>query len=308
MSKSTPTSDPLDRLRGLHAHLASSIRGQSQVIGRVADAIIRSELKLQRCGRFAFFGPTGVGKTELTMAFSNYLHEGRPGHCHRLDCSEFSSPEAVPGFLGGQGNAGRLASFKLSGGDTILFDEIEKAHRTFLDLFLQLLEPGRITLASGVLLDVSDVYIVATSNIASHEILDLAHASPASIERHVLRRAETVLRPEILNRFDEALVFRPLEYDTQVEILRQKLSAYLEPLRDQGFYVDVQESAVSFLVRHGFDRRMGARPLLRAIHRHVGNALALRALAGAGRAGTLRVADRGDALMLAEARSGGELL
>lgn len=300
MNQSSPMSHDQVRLRGLHAHLSSCIRGQGHVIDRVTKALVRSELNLQKHSRFLFLGPTGVGKTELTSAFTTCLHDGKPGRLHRIDCSEFASADSVAGFLSAKrGAQGRLASLKLACGDTLLFDEIEKAGRSFQDLLLQLLEPGRITLTSGRVIDVSSNYIVCTSNIASHEILDLAHASFATIERHILRRAETVLRPEILNRFDDALVFRPLEYDTQVEILRQKLAAYLEPLRKERWHVEVDEGVIPFLVRYGFDRRMGARPLLRVIHRFVGNALASRALADSSRAGVLCVAGNGVELTLA---------
>ncbi len=299
MTDQTPECENRPRLQGLQSHFASCIRGQQHVIERVARALIRSELCLHRHARFLFLGPTGVGKTELANVFTAYLRGGESGHAHRIDCSEFPTEEAVSGFLKDERNSkGRLASLKMSRGDTLIFDEIEKAEGAFRDLLLQLLEPGRITLSSGRVVDVSQLYIVCTGNIASKDILALRRAPFSSIERHILRSAEKVLRPEVLNRFDETLVFRPLEYDMQVEILEQHLAAYVAQMRELQWRIQVHQGVIPFLVRHGFDRRMGARPLLRAIRRYVGDALAARALAGAEQEGVLQVAENGQELVL----------
>jgi len=295
--------EKVSHLRSLHRYLKRHIHGQDHVLGPVSHAIIRAELGLEKPGRFLFLGPTGVGKTETAMAFTRYLRGDSVGSIVRYDCSEFRSPDSLRWLLGDRvGDRGRFGTLGQKGAVTLLFDEIEKAGRDFLDLLLQVLEPGRITLASGEPVDLSNCFVVCTSNIASHELLELKHSTPTTLERHVLSRAQQVLRPEIFNRFDETLVFRPLEYDTQVEILRQKLEEYLEPIRAGDCDIALDATVLPFLIRHGFDRRLGARPVLRAIRKHVGNALAEDLLAGGNGKGRLCVDATTDQLTMTTAR------
>ena len=142
----------------------------------------------------------------------------------------------------------------------------------------------------------SRYHIVCTSNLASNEILELRHSSVATIERHVLGRARESLRPEIFNRFDETLVYRPLEFGTQVEIAEAKIAGHLDSLRAKGFVLSVGPGVTAFLVRQGIDRKFGARPLLRAIRKHVGNAVVEHLRAGGDGSGQLEV--HGECLVL----------
>ncbi len=187
-------------------HLVSRIRGQAEVIGRVAAVLQRAELGLTKPGRpkasFLFLGPTGVGKTELTLCFSEYLLGS--GSVHRFDMSEFQNQNSVGLLLGEHlGERGLLGSaLDKRQICTLLFDEIEKAHPRVLDLFLQMLDAARVTLADGNTLDLSGCYIVMTSNIGSAEIMGLHHSAYATMERHVLTRAQQSLRPELYARSD----------------------------------------------------------------------------------------------------------
>jgi ATP-dependent Clp protease ATP-binding subunit ClpB len=283
------TADRLLALAGLRAGLHASIRGQSSALDAIAAAAVRAVLGLVEVApRFLLLGPTGVGKTQTALTLSQAVFRRE---AWRLDMSEYQRQESLDNLLGTlQGEPGRLGRMTAeSASGLLLMDELEKAHPLVLDLLLQMLEPGHVTLASGQRLDLRDCFIVCTSNIATADLVDLQHASPATIERHVRAQAEQVLRAEIVNRFDDVLVFAPLDYDTQVEIARLHLDALLQFLARQGYRVTADEAVVQFLVGQGFDRRMGARPLRRALQRWVGDAVAADLLAGGTGRGTLRV-------------------
>ncbi len=286
------------KLFGLELHLQQCIRGQSHALKPLAATIVRAELGLQKPARFLLLGPTGVGKTETALAFTECLHG--PGHLERIDCSEYNGGELFRNLLGSRsGDRGRLGEFerRIPRG-TLLLDEIEKADMAFRDLLLQILDPGRITLACGETLDLSRYHIVCTSNIASNEILDLRHSTASTIERHVLGRARESLRPEIFNRFDETLVYRPLEFDTQIEIVEAKLAIYLQALRTKGYLLSVGPGVASFLARYGIERKFGARPMLRAIRKYVGNAVVDCLRSGGDGCGFLTVHSSNDYLVV----------
>ena len=140
-------------------------------------------------GSFLFLGPTGVGKTQVTIAFTEFLMS--PDHLFRFDMSEYQTPESIGVLLGGKlGERGTLALARdRHDHGTLLCDEIEKAHPRVLDIFLQILDAARVTMANGETLDLSGFYIVFTSNIAAAEMLELQHSTFATMERHVLTRA-----------------------------------------------------------------------------------------------------------------------
>ena len=191
--------DRLEHLRHLEAHLCEQIRGQDHVISRVVPVLHRGELGLSTPGRprgsFLFLGPTGVGKTELALAFTRYLFGYEK--LFRFDMSEYQTQESLGLLLGGKlGEIGLLglAVAKSSTG-TLLFDEIEKAHPRVLDIFLQILDAARVTMANGETLDLSGFYIVFTSNLGGADILNLQHSTFATMERHVLARLSNLSAP-----------------------------------------------------------------------------------------------------------------
>lgn len=194
----------VERLRGLPTHLAAKIKGQDHVLPRVCSVLTRGELGFAHPrrprGSFLFVGPTGVGKTETTNVFTAYLGDGVSPI--RFDMSEYQLQSSVDKLIGENrddpGLLGRALRDKKSG--TLLFDEIEKAHALVLDLFLQILEDGRITLATGETVDVRPFYVVCTSNIGSEETMRMENAPFASVERTVLMRVRERLRPELVGR------------------------------------------------------------------------------------------------------------
>ena len=254
------------------------------MIPRVVAALHRGELDLTTSSRprgsFLFLGPTGVGKTELTLAFTRYLLGAEK--LFRFDMSEYQTQESVAVLIGGRvGEVGLLGMARgKSNTGTLLFDEIEKAHPRVLDLFLQIVDAARVTMASGETLDLSGFYVVFTSNIAASEILNLQHSSFATMERHVLAKAQQSLRPELYARITEKLVFNRLTYDVQMEIARFHIGRELAFLRSKGFDLAADESVVSFLMQRGFHPRLGARPLRDIIEKHLRGAVADAKLGG----------------------------
>ncbi len=253
------------------------------MIPRVVSVLHRGELGLTTLNRprgsFLFLGPTGVGKTELSLAFTDYLL-GKD-KLFRFDMSEYQTQESLGVFLGGRvgetGLLGLVVAKSVTG--TLLFDEIEKAHPRVLDVFLQILDAARVTMASGETLDLSGFYVVFTSNIAAAEIINLQHSSFATMERHVLAKAQRTLRPELYARITEKLVFNRLNYDVQMEIAQLHIARELCFLRDKGFELALGDSVISFLMQRGFHPRLGARPLRDTIEKHLRGALADATLA-----------------------------
>jgi ATP-dependent Clp protease ATP-binding subunit ClpA len=276
--------DRLEHLRHLEAYLHEQIRGQDHVMPSVVSVLQRGELGLTKAGRprgsFLFLGPTGVGKTELSIAFTRYLFGN--DKLFRFDMSEYQTQESLGILLGGRiGEVGLLGMARAkSATGTLLFDEIEKAHPRVLDLFLQILDAARVTMASGETLDLSGFYIVFTSNIAASEILNLQHSSFATMERHVLAKAQQSLRPELYARVTEKLVFKRLSYDVQMEVARLHIGREVSFLRDKDFDLTVGHSVVSFLMQRGFHPRLGARPLRDTIEKYLRGAVADALLAG----------------------------
>lgn len=265
------------RLRGLESHLRGRIRGQDHVLRRVAAPLVSAEMGLAAPGRprgsFLFIGPTGTGKTELALAFTDYLLG--PDHLHRFDLSEYQNQSSVDKLIGAdrsdRGLLGQVLTTAFRG--TLLFDEMEKAHPLVLDLFLQLLDPGRITLATGETLSLADWYIVFTSNLGSAEAMRMERSSFATVEAAVLRRVTQKLRPEFGPRIDEKLVFARLTPEVQHEICELLVARESARLRELGHDFQVSREALEFLVREGYDPLLGARPMRRAVERHLQSAV-----------------------------------
>ena len=290
------------KLRALESHLRSKIRGQDHALPRIASVLQRGQLGLRKPGRplgsFLFLGPTGVGKTEVTIAFTEFVLG--LDHLFRFDMSEYQTQESIGLLLGGKiGERGTLAlAHDKHGRGTLLCDEIEKAHPRVLDLFLQILDAARITMANGETLDWSEFYIVFTSNIAAAELLELQHSSFATMERHVLTHAQRAMRPELYGRINEKIVFNKLTYDVQLEIARLLLAQEVAFLRAKGHCIEPAANVLPFLVRRGFHPRLGARPLRDVVEKTIGDAVAADVLAGGSGCGKLIADEGGERLCL----------
>jgi len=271
-------------------------------VQRVASLLRRGELGLRKPGRpkgsFLFLGPTGVGKTELTLRFTRHLF-GDDG-LFRFDMSEYQNQSSLALLLGANASEGGSlgAVFDRSSAGTLLFDEIEKAHPRILDIFLQILSAARVTLANGRTLDLSGFYIVLTSNLGASELLTAQHSSFATIERRVLTIAQQSLRPELYARINEKIVFNRLSYDVQFDIARQLVDDELTFLRQQGHEVEIADDVLPLVVRLGFHPRLGARPMSDAVERLLEDAVARALIDSGGARGTLRASACGTRLVL----------
>ena len=289
-------------LNGLESHLLSKIKGQNHVIARVCSVLERGQLGLQPIdkplGSFLFLGPTGVGKTELTLEFTRYLFGGN--EVYRFDMSEFLHLDNVKLLMGDEtGTPGRLG-YVLSQHQqgVLLFDEIEKAHRLIWDLFLQMLDAARITLNDHRTYDLSGFYLVCTSNIGSQRLLRPTRLPFTTLERAVISELHKFFRPELVGRFDEKIVFKPLSPDTQREIGQFAIFEELARFRQKGFDLRVSEEAFEFLVRRGIHKAFGARPMKKTVQKFIGDAIAQALKSGAQLSGTLAVSPLADHLTI----------
>ena len=289
-------------LNGLESHLLSKIKGQNHVIARVCSVLERGQLGLQPIdkplGSFLFLGPTGVGKTELTLEFTRYLFGSN--EVYRFDMSEFLHLDNVKLFMGDEtGNPGRLGNvLSQHQQGVLLFDEIEKAHRLIWDLFLQMLDAARITLNDHRTYDLSGFYLVCTSNIGSHRLLRPTRLPFTTLERAVISELHRFFRPELVGRFDEKIVFKPLSPDTQREIGQFAIFEELARFREKGFDLRVSEEAFEFLVRRGIHKAFGARPMKKTVQKFIGDAIAQALKSRAQPSGTLAVSPLADHLTI----------
>src|ERR671923_1728956 len=269
------TADPtkLSKLHELDSLLPREIRGQSHTLPRIVSALRRGELGLTKPARprgsFLLLGPTGVGKTETVVVTTTQVFGAE--QLFRFDMSEFQNQEALGLLLGARlGEVGYLGGGRDRASEgSLLFDEAEKAHPRVLDILLQLLDAARITVATGQTLDFSGFYIWLTSNIGSAELMSLQHSNDATLERHVLTRAQQSLRPEIFARITEKIVFHRLTYEHQLEIAEKFLRKEVAFLRAQGHDLTVDDSVLPFLVRKGFHPKLGARPMRDAVEKSI---------------------------------------
>ncbi|HEY5743420.1 MAG TPA: AAA family ATPase [Terrimicrobiaceae bacterium] len=266
-----------EKIRGLADHLRSHIRGQDHVLTKVCPHITRAELTPRKTERpkasFLFLGPTGVGKTQLTKCLSHYLFG--QDLLFRFDMSEFLHLDNVKFLIGDEtGQTGRLGKvLSAQSRGILLFDEFEKAHRLIWDLYLQMLDAGRITLADHHTYDLSEFYIICTSNIGSERLLRHSRLPYADLEKTMLIRLSRFMRPELIGRFSEIAVFKPLSLDTQIEIANMAIEDELAHLRQAGFTVIIDSKATEFLIRKGIHKTLGARPMRNTVEKFIGQAV-----------------------------------
>ncbi len=302
MNTTTLDVGKLERLRQVDGVLRTEIRGQNQVLPRVVSVVQRGELSLTKPARprgsFLLLGPTGVGKTETVVVLTNQIFGAEK--LFRFDMSEFQTQESLGLLLGARlGEKGYLGAVRERAAEgSLLFDEAEKAHPRVLDILLQLLDAARITIATGQTLDFSGFYVWLTSNIGSAELMTLQHSNDATLERHVLSRAQQALRPEIFARITEKLVFNRLSYEHQLEIAEKFLAREIEFFAARGHKLELDKTVLPFLVRKGFHPKLGARPMRDAVEKLVGDALAGHLLAGKNSGGRLQVDESRDCLIV----------
>jgi|GEM_PF-140655 len=308
-SLSAPTNS-LEVLRGLHSYLEQRIIGQPEVLPSLVELIQNGELGLTDPRRprasFLFLGPTGVGKTEVTLNFSDYIFgEDRVA---RFDMSEYQLQSSVEKIIGASRDDGGLFEMeydRIGGEGTILFDEIEKGHPRVIDLFLQILDAGRITLASGRTLDLSKTYVVATSNIGAQALMSQRRTTRATLVRFVESQAQLELRPEIFARMDQVCVFNRLTYDDQRKIAQIMIQGEIgRQAKQNGLKLEYSSELVQICMSQGFHPKLGARPMRGAVERNIRAAIRENLLAGGSGSGHLvSYTDEGVVRLESKARS-----
>lgn len=277
------------KLLNLAAEMHERVVGQDEAVQQVATALqrARAELRDQKrpIANFLFLGPTGVGKTELAKTVAE-KYFGDEDNMIRLDMSEYQNQDSLDRLLGSNTmatpgiltEAVRHKPFAL-----LLLDEIEKAHPDILNVFLQLMEDGRLTDALGRTVDFTNVIMVATSNAGTQYIQEkiaVGEKVEDFQEDLIKNKLQGIFRPEFLNRFDSVVVFRPLDEEEILQIAGLMLQKVQKRLADKGIFFEVTQEAQAELARAGFDPIYGARPLRRVIQEKVDNALAQFLLQG----------------------------
>ncbi|MDA1024509.1 MAG: ATP-dependent Clp protease ATP-binding subunit [bacterium] len=268
-------------LLNLEERMHGRVIGQEEAVKAVAAALRRARADLRSDGRpianFLFLGPTGVGKTELAKTTAE-AYFGSEDAMIRFDMSEYQESTSVYKLIGDTGNGGLLTeSVRKRPFAIVLLDELEKAHPDILNLFLQVMDDGRLTDGAGRTIDFTNVILVATSNAGSAYIQDAVKRgdSSAVMKEHLLEEElKGVYRPEFLNRFDGGMVFKPLSEEDVIAITYLMLRKVTARLEIKGIQFRASDDAVYALAKKGYDPKFGARPLRRVIQDDVDTAIA----------------------------------
>jgi len=279
-----------DKLLQMEGKLHDRVVGQDEAIGAVSNAIRRSRAGLsdpnRPMGSFLFLGPTGVGKTELCKALAGFLFDSED-HMVRIDMSEFMEKHSVsrligapPGYVGYEEGGTLTEAVRRKPYSVLLLDEVEKAHPDVFNVLLQVLDDGRLTDGQGRTVDFKNTVIVMTSNLGSHQIMQMVGQDSEMIREAVWVEVKQHFRPEFLNRIDEAVVFHALDQKNIEAIARIQLKALEGRLEKLEMKLDVSPAALKELAKVGFDPAFGARPLKRAIQQRIENPVAKLILEG----------------------------
>lgn len=259
------------KLLNLENEIHQKFVGQEEAVKAVADTLRRAAVSLREgtrpIGSFLFVGPTGVGKTELAKTLSQVYFKTSAAFL-RFDMSEYQTPDSVSRLIGDAQNPGGLTeAVRNKPYALILLDEFEKASPQILTLFLQVLEDGRLTDSSGKHIDFTNTIIIATSNAASLVIAQGLEQGEnfENLSKIVKEELLKTFKPELINRFDEVVIFKPLKTQELEKIVQNKLIELAGMLKEKGYLVEFSSELISELAKRGFDPVLGARPLRRLI-------------------------------------------
>jgi ATP-dependent Clp protease ATP-binding subunit ClpB len=278
------------KLLEMESRLGDRVVGQTEALHAVANAVRRARAGLQDpsrpIGSFIFLGPTGVGKTETARALAEFLFDDEQAMV-RIDMSEFMEKHAVsrlvgapPGYVGYDQGGYLTEAVRRRPYSVVLFDEIEKAHPDVFNIFLQILDDGRLTDGQGRTVDFRNTVLIMTSNIGSQHIVDLGVEDEEEMRSRVMDALRGHFKPEFLNRVDDVVIYHALRADQIGHILDIQLEQLEARLAERRLTLELSEAARNLLARRGYDPQYGARPLKRLIQREVQDPLAMRILEG----------------------------
>lgn len=279
----TVTSDESTKLLKLEEEMHKRVIGQVEAVDLVANALRRARVEIRSkqkpIANFLFLGPTGVGKTELAKTIAA-VYFGGEERMVRLDMSEYQDKSSVYRLIGAPGEKGTgilTEAIRRSPFTLLLLDEVEKADRDILNLFLQVMDDGRLTDSTGRVVDFTNSIIIATSNAGTSYVQEQMRAglSDEAIKERLLHgELKEYFRPEFLNRFDGIVLFKALKLDDIRQIAGLMLRRVASDLESKGIELVVEDAALDFLAKVGFDPEFGARPMRRALQERVENKLA----------------------------------
>jgi len=281
------TEQETEKLLNLEARIHERMIGQNEAVGMVASSLRRARAELREGKRpiasFLFLGPTGVGKTELTKSVAE-IYFGREESMLRFDMSEYQEADSIKRLIGYGDTPGQLTeSVRKNPFSLLLFDEVEKANKDILNVFLQVMDDGRLTDAQGRTIDFTNTIIIMTSNAGAQYIQDEINKGTAieQIKTYLLNEElKTYFRPEFLNRFDGVIVFKPLSLIDVVKIAHIMVGKISKNLDEKGIIFKVTDEAIAELAELGYDPKFGARPLRRVIQERIDDVLADKILRG----------------------------
>jgi ATP-dependent Clp protease ATP-binding subunit ClpB len=279
-----------DKMVRMESRLQRRVIGQSDAVSAVSNAVRRARSGLQDpnrpIGSFIFMGPTGVGKTELAKALAEFIFDDEQAMV-RLDMSEYMEKHSVarligapPGYVGYEEGGYLTESVRRRPYSVVLFDEIEKAHPEVFSALLQVLDDGRMTDGHGRTVDFRNTIIIMTSNVGSEWIQELAAGQREELEKRVMEALHARFKPEFLNRIDDIVIFDNLDTKQIKAIVDIQIDQLCRRLEAQRIFLTLTDRAKEFLARQGYDPLYGARPLKRAIQKHIENVLAMEILKG----------------------------
>jgi ATP-dependent Clp protease ATP-binding subunit ClpB len=298
-----------EKLLNMEGELGRRVIGQKDAVRAVSKAVRRARAGLQDpnrpLGSFLFLGPTGVGKTELTKSLADFLFDSSDAMV-RIDMSEFMEKHSVarligapPGYVGYDEGGVLTEAVRRRPYQVVLFDEVEKAHPDVFNILLQVLDDGRLTDGQGRTVDFSNTIIVLTSNLGSQFIAALPDgADVKQAEPQVMEVVRGAFRPEFLNRLDEIILFHRLALEDMGAIVDIQAQSVRKLLKDRKIDLVLGNGARAWLARVGYDPVYGARPLKRAIQKHLVDPLAELLLAGSVPDGATVTATDGDGQLI----------
>lgn len=306
-----------EKLKHLETELAQRVVGQDEALKAVANAVRRARVGLSEGSHplavFLFLGPTGVGKTETAKALAAQMF-GDERAMIRLDMSEYSQPHTVarligapPGYVGYEAGGQLTEAVRRRPYSVVLLDEMEKADPQIFNTFLQVFDDGRLTDGQGRTVDFTNTVIIMTSNVGSDVLLEQATAdgennregvsplSPDELQAAVWERLRAQFRPEFLNRVDQIILYEPLSEAQLRQIVELQVNEVKEQLAKQNVQLEINDAALQWLAKNGYDPAFGARPLKRLIQNEVLDQVALLMLDRADEESQLSVSVGADA-------------